>query len=379
MITSNYKIGLILSKTNLEMSKAEAIESCKIYFEISSSKIINNLFVLELQTKDSFFHKAQLWLNRLAFTKEAFLILENERKELKKQGEELKDHSEEGKQEAKNLKEQSEERKEQSEDPRLENEELKEEISQIAKMLKDKELSETSFKVSTRNLLSSFGAFDSNHAIKNLATQLTSFGFEKAEMTSPDLEFVVINADHPVVGLKLWENFEPFEERRAHLRPVLHPTATNPRLARAMINLAGARQEILDPFCGAGGTMLEACEIGLSATGIDIDPLMIKRAELNLKNLPKIKLHEGDALTWNKRAECVITDLPYGKSSKLDGEITELLLKFLDHYVTLTDKSVVCFPEGTIFSAPDPWKIKYDFNTYIHKSLTRRIVVLEKN
>ncbi|MGV8169347.1 MAG: methyltransferase domain-containing protein [Candidatus Nanoarchaeia archaeon] len=337
MNPSDFKVGLLLSKANLEMSKAEATESCKVYFEIASSESINNLLVVELQSKDNFFHELRVWLNRLALTKEAFLILEPKG-----------------------------------------NEPQNEFLVRITKILKNKEIKDVSFKISTRNLSSSDGTKE-YIALPDFAKQLTDAGFQKTSMTNPDLEFVIINADKQLLGVKLWENLEPFEERKAHLRPVLHPTAINPRLGRAMLNLAGAKNEVLDPFCGAGGMLLEAAEINLRATGVDIDPLMIKRAELNLKDQARIELQEGDALTWQKKTECVVTDLPYGRSSKLEGEIAELIRKFLEHYAPLTDKIVFCFPSETKFEAPTPWRVKYDFEIYIHKSLTRRIVVLGKD
>jgi len=109
---------------------------------------------------------------------------------------------------------------------------------------------------------------------------------------------------------------------------------------------------------------------------------MIKRAKLNFQNEESkehITLHEMDALNWKESAECVVTDLPYGKSSKLDSPISQLLNKFLAHYNTLTKKMVLCFPEGTEYTIPKNWTKLYDFKIYIHKSLTRNIIVLENS
>ncbi len=344
-------VGLLLSKLDLSLSKTEAIESCKIYFKITSSKIIHDVLELELEPlqknsqQNTTIHLVRFWLNRLALTKEAYLIVGNEFSEIKK-----------------NLK-----------PP------IFEEIS------KGKNIENASFKISTRNLSSSTGTQKDTHltSISSLVNELNKVGFQKTNMTNPDFEFVILRLNHPetteIIGLKLWKCVDNFESRRAHLRPVLHPTATNPRIARAMINMASSSKEILDPFCGAGGILLEASEIGLRATGVDIDPLMIKRAELNLKDHLEIELHVKDALSWNKKTECVVTDLPYGKSSKLEGEIAELLHNFLKHYATLTDKIVVCFPVGTKYNINPPWNVQYEFELYMHKSLTRKILVLKKN
>jgi tRNA (guanine10-N2)-dimethyltransferase len=342
-LSGKLKISLLLSKLNLSMSKAEATESCKIYFTIASLKIINNLLVLELEAKENLHHLLLTWLNRLALAKEAYLLI----------------GTPEGEADAwKGL-------------------------GKTQAILTKKAMEETKIRISTRSLSSSGGAGkEKKLTVEKLGKTLEEQGFRKTDLENPDLEFVILRTNPELIGLKLWENTDDFEARKAHRRPVPHPTATNPRLARAMLNLAGARQEALDPFCGAGGILLEAAELGLRATGVDIDPLMVKRAELNLRNQlanqARIELREGDALAWKHPAECVVTDLPYGRSSKLEGDIAGLLSRFLGHYAGLTDKIVVCFPSGTQYEVGAPWKILYEFEIYVHKSLTRKILVLGK-
>lgn len=53
-----------------------------------------------------------------------------------------------------------------------------------------------------------------------------------------------------------------------------------PRMARAMLNITAGNQHrsdltVLDPFVGSGTTLLEASQLGMSNTGIDIDPLSV--------------------------------------------------------------------------------------------------------
>ncbi|MFA6073706.1 MAG: hypothetical protein WC758_06325 [Candidatus Woesearchaeota archaeon] len=385
----NFKIGLLLSKLNQPLSEAEAIESCKIYFEIKSIEKINNLMILTISplpnatkhdekissdqtiisdTKFSnhpIFKEIKVWLNRLAFSKEAYLIIGEPQNQFEKM---------------KNEKTETKISWEPYFKPLTSNF-LKKQIESEnnKKQQKSKNFTTTpTFKISIRNITSSDGKrSEPTISIKTLGKELANKNFTNVTMTNPAFEFTILNAEKEFIGIKLWENLEEFEERRAHLRPVLHPTAINPRLGRAMINLAGAKKEVFDPFCGAGGTLLEAITCGLIATGTDIDPLMIKRAELNLKN-EIVKLIEMDALNWNEKIECIVTDLPYGKSSKLELELNDLILKFLNHYSSLTDKIVFCFLDGTLFEIPKPWSVKYEFKIYIHKSMTRRIVVLEK-
>jgi len=370
-IYNNLKLGLVLSKLNLAMSVAEATESCEIYFKITSSEIIDNILILSIEPKHEtntnqtekthpkqITHKIEKWLRRLALAKDAYLLIgEVQNFEI------------------------------------LLTQDINPQNSILMEISKNKGKAAT-FKISKRKIGKSLGKEkaeeitpekkeqEQNINERNkaqLAKTITTQGFHKVNLTNPDLEFTILDATKTLLGIKLWENTDLFEERKAHLRPVLHPTATDPRLARAMINLASANKEVLDPFCGAGGTLLEATTIGIKSIGTDIDPLMIKRAMLNLIEEPNVELLELDALTWQTPVECVVTDLPYGKSSKLDGSIENLLTKFLNHYINITNRIVVCFPENTQINIPKEWKVKYDFNIYIHKSLTRKILVLVKS
>ena len=349
------KIGLLLSKADISMSKAEAIESCKIYFIIDSIKNIDNLLILTLKSKHpQKKEKAKKtnepeflknWLNRLALTKEAYPII--------------------GKIPKKETDSKISLSKDFSENP----------------LLKEKINRNPTFKISIRNTGISEGKEKEDILnIKSLAKKLGDFKFKKTDMHSPNVEFIILNSRQKTIGVKLWENKDEFEKRKAHLRPILHPTAINPKLARAMINIAGAEKEILDPFCGMGGILLEASLIGLNAKGTDISPEMIIRAKINLQNeksKDKITLYTMNGLNWKEHTECIVTDLPYGKSSKISTPLSELLDKTLKHYAPIAKKMALCFPQETKYTLPKELRKIYDFNIYIHKSLTRKIVILE--
>src|SRR3989344_3718563 len=124
-----------------------------------------------------------------------------------------------------------------------------------------------------------------------------------------------------------------FESRRAHLLPAGHPAMTHPRVARAMVNLSGAVREVLDPFCGAGGILIEAGLCGLKATGFDIDKKSLFRAEKNLKHLgiKNCEIVLQDATTFTGKYEAVVTDLPYGKNTKVTDELEKFYLAFLNN------------------------------------------------
>lgn len=65
-----------------------------------------------------------------------------------------------------------------------------------------------------------------------------------------------------------------------------------PRMARSMLNILSANRDlsslsVLDPFVGSGTTLLEASQLGMHNTGVDIDPLsvLISQAKLGILKL----------------------------------------------------------------------------------------------
>lgn len=174
-----------------------------------------------------------------------------------------------------------------------------------------------------------------------------------------------------------WRNTERFFDRRPHLRPRNHPTGLNPKLARAMINLAGPAETILDPFCGAGGILLEGAFAGRGMTGIDIDPAQIRRAEENLAHYGAgSTLTVGDATRCDAlgRFDAIVTDLPLGRNAKLvDAERT--FADFFRAATRVTTRIIVAidvgFPLERCFS-PE-WRASASYDWYVHKGMVKRI------
>ena len=66
-------------------------------------------------------------------------------------------------------------------------------------------------------------------------------------------------------------------------KDVTKPISLDPRLARSMANIAcPVGGNLLDPFCGTGGIILEAAEVGLQAYGSDADSRMVDGSRDNL-------------------------------------------------------------------------------------------------
>lgn len=176
------------------------------------------------------------------------------------------------------------------------------------------------------------------------------------------------------------ENEEKFQLRRSHLRPESHPTSLSPKFARCLVNLAGS-EEILDPFCGCGGILIEAGLMKLRIFGCDLNPWMIARTKINLDyfKIKNYKVQIKNALDMKGKFEAIVTDVPYGKGSRVYENVEELYAKFLKKSTSLTRKMVIIFPNFIAHKnliQKNKWKIIKSFSLYIHRSLTRKIYVL---
>ncbi|MEK6877884.1 MAG: DNA methyltransferase, partial [Thermoproteota archaeon] len=100
------------------------------------------------------------------------------------------------------------------------------------------------------------------------------------------------------------------------------PSELHWKLSRAMINLAGLNEnEVLcDPFCGTGTILLEAESMGIRSIGIDFDKKMCEMAKKNLVangyNSKIINARYEHIKKIKDRFDGIVTDLPYGISSK---------------------------------------------------------------
>jgi len=179
---------------------------------------------------------------------------------------------------------------------------------------------------------------------------------------------------------------ELFESRKAHKKPGLAPISLDPRLARAMVNLLGIKKgRILDPFCGVAGIMIEASIAGISSLGSDISPKLVAKARKNLKcyKLANYKLTVADFRAVKGTHWFVVTDLPYGKNSRVLGNLESLYDDFLEKLISWKFKrAVVGAPDYIDMNSlcrNHHLAIISSFSIYLHKSLTKKIYVMEKN
>ena len=190
--------------------------------------------------------------------------------------------------------------------------------------------------------------------------------------------------DRAYVGILIWERSERFEQRRGKYRAAHHPTTMHPQLARALVNLTGMREgALLDPMCGAGGILIEAALMNIHVSGSDIDPTLIEKAKRNLSQFKQnVPLTVADATTITSPLDYVVTDLPYGRSTKKH----ELARTYEEFFAmlgrNLKERAVVMYPHWADckhLATTHGLEIEQEFSIYSHKSLTRKILVLRKN
>ena len=214
----------------------------------------------------------------------------------------------------------------------------------------------------------------------------------KVQLRRPDKTFVgVLTGDRFVFGVKLVEiPAKPFVERRPRKKPFFHPSAMTAKLARCMVNLAEPKvgEVVLDPFCGTGTMLIEAKLIGCRVLGMDIQRRMARGTRRNMAhfNIKPDGMIVGDAKHLPvTRIDCVVTDPPYGISSttlkRTTEQLVEQVLKAMHGTLPTGKRVCLAAPKklgitrmGNVLG----FRPLASYFVYVHRSLTREIVVFEK-
>ena len=214
----------------------------------------------------------------------------------------------------------------------------------------------------------------------------------KVNLDHPEVTFLCIVSSRGLLLGKVTHSRAPglIASRRPRKRPVFHPSTMQPKLARCMVNLARPPEKaiFLDPFCGVGGILLEAIAIRCRAIGADADPRMIRGARTNLRHYgaKPFGLIVADATKIPIRGvESIVTDPPYGREASTRGRKLDILIQeFLPvAHSVLSRKGYLCIccpSELRILSIAKRagFKLMESHLLYVHRSLTRRILVLRK-
>ena len=208
----------------------------------------------------------------------------------------------------------------------------------------------------------------------SMGDMISKFSHAKVRLENPDITVYLIFTNK--------ENFFGFSKKiRKKGKPKKiknHPHQLDWRLTRIMINLAGLKEgeTVCDPFCGTGTTLLEAESMGIHAIGLDFDDKMYEITKENIKaNGFKSKVFKSDfreIVKFSETFDGIITDLPYGRASKLSERPEEILKEFVS-VIPKRKKVAIMYKKELDRNLNLEGTKKYKI--YRHKSLTRTILI----
>jgi len=218
----------------------------------------------------------------------------------------------------------------------------------------------------------------------------------RIELDSPDnLVQGILSSGRFILGRRVKELKVNFDSREPQMRPFFHPSTMKPKMAKFIVNLARAREgdSFFDPFCGAGGILIEAGLVGAEVYGMDIDKAMAEGCRRNLEYFGiKGKVEAGDAAKLGDNAEyreyfdAVGTDPPYGRSASTKGEEINKLYKasLKGIFASLKKGKFACMLSPSKVNLEEHarsagFSVEEVFLIRAHKSLIRKIVVLRKS
>ncbi len=174
------------------------------------------------------------------------------------------------------------------------------------------------------------------------------------------------------------------EKRKVGERPFFSPISLHPKYARALINLTGVKRggTVLDPFCGTGGIVIEAADMGMKAIASDFDEEMVIGCQENM-DFYGLELSDFETIDIGGIGErfhdvdAVCTDPPYGRSTKTGGED-------IDHIYTRAGEAIPgCLKHGARAGVVLPHMVDFPSmdleNVYlqrVHGSLSRHYHIL---
>ena len=225
---------------------------------------------------------------------------------------------------------------------------------------------------------------DTQQAERALGAALVDRGFD-VDLDAPDHELrAVFAGDSCHLGWLAVESDRGYGERAPTDRPFFQPGSMDPLLARALVNVAGARPgaTVLDPMCGTGGLLIEAALVGAEPVGIDAQRKMIRGTRENLAAYGGGRLLRGDATRLPLRddaADAVVFDAPYGRQSKIERhDLADLVGGALREARRVAPRAVVVGDRSWAEAARDAgWTVTDTFERRVHRSLVRHVAVLD--
>ena len=177
-------------------------------------------------------------------------------------------------------------------------------------------------------------------------------------------------------------------------RPFFQPGSMDSHLARALVNVAGARPDatVLDPMCGTGGVLVEAGLVGADVLGVDVQAKMVAGSRENLAAALGGPDTDAPAVDWDVArgdarrlpvadgaVDAVVFDAPYGRQSKIEGNLGDLMSEALREARRVAPRCVVVGDRPWARTASGAgWTTEAAFQRPVHRSLTRYVLALRR-
>lgn len=204
---------------------------------------------------------------------------------------------------------------------------------------------------------------------------------------------VIITEGLVVVGLRRYtRDLRRLRDRDPQRRPVYRPGTLTPVWSRLFVNLSRASISkgnlFVDPFCGVGGLLLEACDMGIKYYGSDINWDYVEGAKINLTHygcLENVVVADACDLPFIK-ADAIGTDPPYGRLTQPGGveRLEDLMECFLAQaHDIISPGGYVAFAQRADIPVEEivervGFEIVERHLNWVHGALTRDIFVVRK-
>ena len=250
---------------------------------------------------------------------------------------------------------------------------------------------------------------DTQRAERALGGVLTARGFA-VDLDTPDHTLYAYFSDPAgdeetdgageaccALGWRAVDSLRDFGGRQPTDRPFFQPGSMAPLEARALVNIAGARPEatVVDPMCGTGGLLLEAGLVGADIVGTDAQAKMVRGTRENLRHVLDGAGHPGrggypDPGGWDlsradaarlplaaDAADAIVFDAPYGRQSRIEGELAPLVAGALEESRRVASRCVLVADRDWSTAAREAgWTVGDRFERRVHRSLVRHVHLL---